>query len=421
VIDIKYIRENIDFVKNAIENKNEKADIDKIIEADEKKRKLTFTFEHLRAEQNRVSKEIGLLKKEKKDATQLMTSMSDIANQVKDLTAEISEITAVLDALLLTVPNIAHNSVLVGKNADANKVISAWGQIPEFDFELREHQDIANSRNLLDLMRGAKITGSGFPVYTGKGALLERALINFMLDTHIGKHEYTEVKVPFVANRNSMIGAGQIPKLENDMYHIDEEDLFLIPTGEVPVTNLYYDEILNCKDLPIKYICYTPCFRREAGSYGKDTKGLQRIHQFNKVEMVRFVKPEESWTAHAEMLADAEAILQALRLPYRVLELCTGDMSFASSKTYDIEVWSPATEKYLEVSSVSNFLDFQARRANMRFRDTDGKVKFLHTLNGSGLATPRTFIAILENYQRADGSVEVPEVLRPYMMGISII
>jgi seryl-tRNA synthetase len=422
MLDLKFIRDNIDFVKQAIINKNEKADLDKIIEVDEAKRKIQFDFENLRAEQNRVSKVIGQYKKENKDATDLMNSMSDIANKQKELSSQLSVITDELDKLLLTVPNIPHESVFVGKSADDNVTIKEILSLIKKDVGVvKQHQDIGTEKGLLDLARGAKITGSGFPVYLGAGALLERALINFMLDYHIIKHGYTEVKVPFIVNRQTMIGTGQLPKLENDMYHISDEDFFLIPTAEVPVTNLYADEILYNDSLPIKYICYTPCFRREAGSYGKETKGLQRIHQFNKVEMVRFVKPEDSWQVLEEMVQDAEDILQALCLPYRVISLCTADMSFASAKTYDIEVWSPATEKFLEVSSVSNFTDFQARRANIRFRDTDGKVKFLHTLNGSGLATPRTFIAIIENYQQPDGSIWVPEVLKPYMMGIEKI
>ena len=415
--DIKYIKENIDFIKQAISNKNEKANIEKLLEIDEIRKKTLFQFETLRAEQNKISKEIGQLKKEKKDATALMESMQRVAETIKDLTSKINQIENDLHNLQLTIPNIPHNSVPIGKTSDENVVIKTNGKKRDFDFKPLEHQDIAVSQGFLDFTRGAKITGSGFPVYVDKGALLERALINFMLDFHIQNHGYQEVKVPFVVNRQAMIGTGQLPKLENDMYHLLKEDYFLIPTSEVPVTNLFAGEILQQEQLPVKYVCYSPCFRREAGSYGKDTKGLQRLHQFNKVEMVRFVKPEDSYSALEEMLLNAEAILQALELPYRVITLCTGDMSFASAKTYDLEVWSPATERYLEVSSVSNFEDFQARRANIRFRDTDGKVKFLHTLNGSGLATPRTFIAILENYQQKDGTIEVPKVLKDYLRG----
>jgi len=418
MLDIKNIRENHDLIKQAVANKNEKCDIDKIIALDDQKKKALFEFETLRAEQNKRSKEIAQLKKENKDASELLQSMSEIASRIKELSASANSLTEELEKLLLTVPNIPHSSVSIGKTAEDNLVVKTWGDIIDLPF-IKEHQDIAHEKGLLDFSRGAKITGSGFPVFTNKGAILERALINFMLDFHISKHGYTEVKVPFVVNRKTMTGTGQLPKLENDMYRINEEDYFLIPTAEVPVTNLYADEILPHDDLPIKFICYSPCFRREAGSYGKETKGLQRLHQFNKVEMVRFVHPEASWAVLEEMLSNAEAILQALELPYRVLSLCSGDMSFASAKTYDLEVWSPATQKYLEVSSVSNFVDFQARRANIRFRDTDGKVKYVHTLNGSGLATPRTYIGILENYQQPDGSITIPKVLLPYTMGMT--
>ncbi len=417
MLDLKFIRENTELVKTAIQNKNEKADIEQIISLDELKRKTQFDFDQLRSEQNKVSKEIGKLKKEKQDANHLLKDMQLIAEKTKELSTKLSEIETDLNNRLLTIPNIPHSSVPIGKSSDDNIVIKTHGQPEERDFELKEHFDLAQSQNLIDFAAGAKITGSGFPVYMDRGALLERALINFMLDYHILKHSYTEVMVPHIVNRNSMTGTGQLPKLENDMYFLQEEDFFMIPTAEVPVTNLFSNEILSIEKIPTKFICYSPCFRREAGSYGKDTKGLQRLHQFNKVEMVRFVKPEDSWVALEEMLKDAEDILIALDLNYRVLSLCTGDTSFASAKTYDLEVWAPAAKKYLEVSSVSNFEDFQARRANIRFRDNDGKLKYVHTLNGSGLATPRTYIAILEQYQNQDGTITIPEALRPYMHG----
>ncbi|HPY97313.1 MAG TPA: serine--tRNA ligase [Candidatus Cloacimonadota bacterium] len=421
MLDLKFIRENIDLVKQSVKNKNEKADIDALINLDEKKRKAQFEFDNLRAEQNRVSKEIALLKKEKKDASELLSEMQSLATKIKELSSELSDLSASLDTYVLTVPNIPHSSVKIGKNEEENTIIREWGEKREFSFTPKEHTEIAEGLNLLDITRGAKITGSGFPVYTKHGALLERALINFMLDFHIQKHGYCEVMVPHIVNRQTMTGTGQLPKLENDMYHINEDDFFLIPTAEVPVTNLYANEILPLDKIPQKLVAYTPCFRREAGSYGKDTKGLQRLHQFNKVEMVRFVHPDDSWTILEEMCQDAEEILQALKLPYHVLSLCTGDMSFASAKTYDLMVWVPGAQKYLEVSSVSNFTDFQARRANIRLRDADGKVKFVHTLNGSGLATPRTFIAILENYQNEDGSITIPDALLPYMHGMTRI
>jgi seryl-tRNA synthetase len=418
MLDLKYIKDNPDYVKNALLNKKETIDIVRILGVEELKRKKQFEFEELRADQNRISKEIGQLKKENKDASQLLEQMQGVADKIKDLQFSANELNDELHKLLLAIPNIPHESVPKGMSEADNVVSKSWGEIKKPAFKIKEHQDIAVERGLLDFVRGAKITGSGFPVFTSKGALLERALINFMLDFHVSKHGYAEVRVPYIVNRQAMTGTGQLPKLENDMYLIADEDFFLIPTAEVPVTNLLSDEILSHDQLPIKYICYSPCFRKEAGSYGKETKGLQRIHQFNKVEMVRFVKPEDSWTVLEEMLKDAEDILQALELPYRVLTLCTGDMSFASAKTYDLEVWSPATEKYLEVSSVSNFVDFQARRANIRFRDKERKVHFVHTLNGSGLATPRTYIAILENYQQEDGSIIIPKALQPYMNGV---
>lgn len=421
MLDLKFIRENAEQVKISVKNKNEKADIDQILELDEKKRKFQFEYENLKAEQNRISKEIGLLKKEKKNADDLMQKTQEIIGRIKELDTLVSELEAELNNQLLRVPNIPHASVPVGRSSDDNLTVREWGEKPNFSFKAKEHIELAEMHDLLDLSRGSKITGSGFPVYRKYGALLERALINFMLDFHIQKHGYTEVMVPHIVNRQTMTGTGQLPKLENDMYRIDEEDFFLIPTAEVPVTNLYSNEILNAEKLPQKLISYTPCFRREAGSYGKDTKGLQRLHQFNKVEMVRFVKPEDSWNILEEMVQDAEDILQALKIPYRVLSLCTGDTSFASAKTYDLEAWVPGAEKYLEVSSISNFEDFQARRASIRFRDQDGKVKYVHTLNGSGLATPRTYIAILENYQNEDGSITVPDVLIPYMHGLTIL
>lgn len=421
MLDLKFIRENAELVKQSVKNKNEKADIDALLKLDEEKREVQFQFETLRAEQNKVSKEIPKLKKEKKDVSAVLKEMGKIAGEIKSLSAKLSEMSYELDSLVLAVPNIPNADVPVGKDENDNPEIRRWGVKKEFSFEPKAHLELAEGRSLLDMKRATKLSGSGFAGYTGNGALLERALINFMLDFHVHKHGYTEVSLPFVANRKTMTGTGQLPKMEDDMYHITEDDLFMIPTAEVPVTNFHSDEIMAAKDLPEKLISYSPCFRREAGSYGKDTKGLQRLHQFNKVEMVRFVRPEESAATLEEMVLDAEDILKALGLHYRTIILCTGDMSFASAKTYDIEVWAPGVDRYLEVSSVSNFEDFQARRASIRFRDGDEKVKFLHTLNGSGLATPRTFIAILETYQNEDGSITVPEVLRPYLGGKEII
>jgi len=415
MIDIKFIRANTETVRKAIVNKNEKADLDSLLAVDESRRRLQYDFDTLKAEQNSVSQIIAQKKRAKEDATQELAQMTEVADRIKTLQTDLSAVNAQMDSLLLTIPNVPQDNVPVGRDESCNEIIRHEGEPVKQDFEPKDHLEIATINGLLDLMRGAKISGSGFPVYTGFGAKLERAIINFMLEYHLQKHGYTELMVPLAVNRKTMTGTGQLPKLEDDMYHISEDDLFLIPTAEVPVTNIYADEVLSHKDLPIKHVAYTPCFRREAGSYGKDTRGLQRLHQFNKVEMVRFVEPSQSEAALEEMLQDAEDILKAFGLHYRVVNLCTGDLSFASQKTYDLEVWAPGSKKYLEVSSVSNFGEFQARRANIRYKDATGKVNHLHTLNGSGLATPRLMIAILETYQNADGTFRVPEVLKPWM------
>ncbi|MCB5295277.1 MAG: serine--tRNA ligase [Candidatus Cloacimonadaceae bacterium] len=415
MIDIKYIRSNPDIVRKAIVDKNEKADLDTLLAADEKRRKLQYDFDQLKAQQNAVSQVIAQKKRAKEDANAELSEMSKVAEEIKIIQSALNEINSEVESLLLTIPNIPHPSVPVGRDEALNEVIRHEGEARKFGFEPKDHLDVATANEMLDLPRGAKISGSGFPIYTGIGAKLERAIITFMLEYHLQKHGYRELMVPLVVNRKTMTGTGQLPKLEEDMYHISEDDLFLIPTAEVPVTNIYSDEVLSFKDLPQKFVAYTPCFRREAGSYGKDTRGLQRLHQFNKVEMVRFVEPEQSEAALEEMLADAEDILKAFGLHYRVVSLCTGDLSFASQKTYDLEVWAAGSGKYLEVSSVSNFGEFQARRANIRYKDPEGKMRHLHTLNGSGLATPRLMIAILESYQQADGSLEIPSVLKPFM------
>jgi seryl-tRNA synthetase len=414
MIDLKYIRNNPELLKAAVINKNEKADIDQILKLDEQKRKQQFEFDNLRSEQKSISREIPKLKKAGEDTTEIMQKMKSTAAAIKEMTAELSEITSKLETLLLTVPNLPAEGVPLG-GEENNQLIRSWGEPKKFDFKPLDQVELAEINQLFDLKRAAKMSGSGFITYTGKGAALERALINFFLDFHTAKHGYDEISAPFIVNRQTMTGTGQLPKLENDMYHIDQDDMFLIPTSEVSVTNFYAAEILPYSLLPRKFVSYSPCFRREAGSYGKDNKGLQRVHQFNKVEMVRFVQPETSFDVLDEMVQDAEDILQALGLHYRVALLATGDLSFAATKTIDLEVWAPGTGKYLEVSSVSNFLDFQARRANIRFRDADGKVKHLHTLNGSGLATPRSFIALIETWQNEDGSITVPEVLKPYL------
>lgn len=415
MLDLKFIRANVELIRQAIKNKNEKADLDALLETDEARRSLQHDFDTLKSRQNKVSQEIAKAKKAGEDAGEMLAEMAEVAERIKQINADLSQANSRLEELQLQIPNVPHPSVPIGFNEEANRVLREWGKKPEFSFDPLDHLELAEKNALLDLPRGAKLSGSGFPVYTGSGAALERALINFMLDTHIQDHGYTEVAVPVLVNRKSMTGTGQLPKLEDDMYHVEQDDLFLIPTAEVPVTNLHAEEILRPEQLPIKYVAYTPCFRREAGSYGRDTRGLQRLHQFNKVEMVRFVEPQASYHALEEMLGEAEAILRALGLHYRVLELCTGDLSFASAKTYDIEVWAPGTRKYLEVSSVSNFEDFQARRSEIRKKDPKGKPYFIHTLNGSGLATPRLFIALLESCQTPSGGFELPAALASHL------
>jgi len=418
MLDIKLIRKDPEFVRQCIKNKGEKAQLDTVLELDNKHRQLLFDFEEKRQVQNAVSKEIAQLKKQGQTADDQIAAMKKVADETKAIQQEINEIGEALEKELLAIPNIFDKSVPIGFDESDNRFIREWGEKPVFDFKPLDHIQLADKLGLLDLQRAAKIAGSGFPCYTGMGAQLERALINFMLDFHREEHGYKEIFPPFVANRKTMTGTGQLPKLEFDMYHINEDDLFLIPTGEVPLTNLHQDEILQDEQLPLKYTAYTPCFRREAGSYGKDTKGLQRVHQFNKVELVQFVRPESSEIALQEILSQAEAVLQQLGLPYRVMQLCSGDLSFAAYKCYDIEVWSAGLGKYLEVSSCSNFIDFQSRRAQIRFRSSqDGKVHFVHTLNGSGVATPRTMIALLENNQTIQGEIIVPEVLRKYIGG----
>ena len=419
MLDIKFIRNNIELVRQAISNKNEKADLDKLLEIDEQRRQLQFAFDNLKAHQNSVSALIAQKKKTGENIENELKAMTKTAEEIKALSAQLSIVNGELEKLLLTIPNIPQEDVPVGKDESANKIIKIWGEPKQFSFTPKDHLELAIQNKLLDLPRGAKISGSGFPLYTGEGARIERALINFMLEFHLQKHNYTELMAPVIVNRKTMTGTGQLPKLEEDMYRIEKDDLFLIPTAEVPVTNIFADEVLSYKDLPQKFVAYTPCFRREAGSYGKETKGLQRLHQFNKVELVHFTEPEKSAEALEQILSDAEDILQAFNLHYRVAALCTGDLSFASQKTYDLEVWAPGTGKYLEVSSVSTFGEFQARRANIRYKDKTGKVKHLHTLNGSGVATPRLLIAIWETYQQEDGTIKLPAVLDPFL-GITI-
>jgi len=415
MLDLKFIRENIETVRKAIQNKRESANVDTLLELDIKRRELIVGTESERANQNKVTARIAELKKAGQDASDVIKEMRDLAEKIKNQSETLRDIENQIYEIQIRIPNIPHETVPVGSEKD-NIEIKRWGEIPEKDFKPLPHYDIAEKYNIIDFNRASRMSGSFFVGYRGLGAKLERALINFMLDLHVEKHGYTEVFPPFIVKRETMFGTGQLPKLEEDMYRIASDDLFLIPTAEVPVTNLHRNETLNGDDLPIKYTAYTPCFRREAGAYGKDTRGLMRIHQFDKVEMVKFVKPEISYEELESLLQNAEEVLQLLELPYRVLILATGDLSFAAAKCYDIEVWAQGIEKWLEVSSCSNFEDFQARRANIRLRRKKGdKLEYPHTLNGSGLALPRTVIAILENYQQKDGSIIIPKVLRKYM------
>lgn len=418
MLDIKFIRENPDIVKKGIENKNEKNTVDEILALDEKRRKIITEVEDLKAQRNNASQQIGQIRKSGGDATEMINEMKRVGDMIMELDTQLSTVEENLHRLLIWVPNLPHESVPVGKSAEDNVEVRQW--LPNgFSFEreekLLDHIELGKKLDILDFERGAKITGSGFPVYKGKGAMLERALINFMLDYHLQNHGYTEIMPPLLVNRESMFGTGQLPKLEEDMYLAEKDDLFTIPTAEVPITNLHRDEILNENQLPINYVGYTACFRREAGSYGKESKGFLRVHQFNKVEMVKIVKPETSYDELEKITNDAEDILKELKIPYRILLLCSGDLSFAASKCYDIETWSPAENKWLEASSCSNFVDFQARRAKIRYRkEEDKKLDFVHTLNGSGLATSRLMVSILENYQTPDGKIVVPDVLQKY-------
>ena len=424
MIDIKLIRENPEYVKKGIESKNEKISIDEILSLDTKKREKLKLVEELKAKRNAASQEVGKLKKAGQNADLILAEMKNVSDEITSLDNELKEINSSLQDILKRIPNIPHSSTPIGKSAEDNVEVRKW--MPEDfnfkpEFEILNHTELGIKLGILDFERGSKITGSGFPVYVGKGATLERALINFMLDYHLENHGYKEIFPPFLVNPDSMFGTGQLPKMQEDMYFVDRDDLYLVPTAEVPVTNLHRDEILNEKDLPINYVAYSACFRREAGSYGKESRGFLRVHQFNKVEMVKIVEPEGSYDELEEIVSNAEDILKELKIPYRILMLCTGDLSFAAAKCYDIETWSPAENKWLEASSCSNFESFQARRANIKFRSEENKkLEFVHTLNGSGLATSRLMVSILENYQTPEGKIIVPKVLQKYT-GFSLI
>lgn len=422
MLDLKWIRENQDLFRKGLAAKNSRIDVDELLRLDKERRSQMQEVEDLKARRNSANEDITRLKKEGKNdqANELIGSLKSISQKIKEIDALVEESTKKIDDFMYSIPNMPHETVPVAKGTDGNKIVRTWGEPKKFDHKPLEHVQIGSERGWLNMGWGSKIAGSGFPVYTNFGARLERALINFMLDIHISKHGYSEVWPPALVNRQSMTGTGQLPKFEEDMYGLKADDYFLIPTAEVPITNLLRDEMLEEKNLPVKFTGYTPCFRREAGSYGKDTKGLSRVHQFDKIEMVKFVKPEDSLTELESLVQNAEVVLQALELHYRVVLLGSGDMSFSAAKCYDLEAWAPGTEKWFEVSSCSTFWDFQARRANIRFkREKTQKAEYVHTLNGSGLALARIVLCLLENVQPKDDSVEqFPKALRPYLKAL---
>jgi seryl-tRNA synthetase len=422
MLDVKLLRDNLNEVKQRIATRGVVIDWDEFVSRDRERREALAHIERLKEKKNRLSGEIGKLKKTGGDATALMSEVEAVSEAIRKAEGPLAETEARFEQFMLTLPNLPHPTVTVGKSADDNKEIRRWGEPPKFDFEPKNHWDIGEELGILDFERAAKIAGARFAVYRDAGAKLERALINFMLDLHTKENRYKEMIPPALVNRAALVGTGQLPKFEDDLFRLAEGEYFLIPTAEVPLTNLHRDEMLEQDELPIKYVAYTPCFRSEAGSYGKDVRGLIRLHQFNKVEMVKFTEPETSYDELESMVENAEEVLKRLKLPFRVVELCTGDTGFASAKTYDLEVWLPGQNTYREISSCSNCEDFQARRANIRYRkDKKGKPIFVHTLNGSGLAVGRTLVAILENSQQKNGSVIIPEVLRPYMGGLESI
>lgn len=425
MLDVKRIRENLEEIKVLMGRRGEgefdPKDLDEVIALDDKRKDILKEVEVLKNESNVESKKIPQMMKNGEDVTEIKAELKKLSDRIKDYDVELKEVEDQLRYRLLRIPNVPNPDVPQGETDEDNVEIRTWGEPTKFNFENKAHWDIGTGLDILDFERAGKITGSRFTLYKGLGARLERAVVNFFLDQHTANHGYVEVLPPFMANRNSFIGTGQLPKFEEDMFKVEGVDYFLVPTAEVPVTNIYAGEILDGDSLPIKHCAYTPCFRSEAGSAGRDTRGLVRQHQFNKVELVKFVKPEESYEELEKLTNDAEKMLQLLNIPYRVVKICTGDLGFTAAKKYDLEVWMPSYNRYVEISSCSNFEDFQSRRANIRFkRDRNSKTEFVHTLNGSGLAVGRTVAAILENYQQEDGSVVIPEVLRPYM-GVDII
>jgi seryl-tRNA synthetase len=422
MLEIKFIRQNLPEVKQAMVNRGDRIDLEALIDADDNRKKILLEIEALRHKRNVVSDQIATMKKDGEAAEATMAEMREVSSQIKALDRTLSENEAVMQTILMQIPNIPHGSVPIGQDENDNPVLRTVGHPADMNFEPQAHWDIGEHLGILDFKRAARITGARFPLYFGEGALMERALINFMLDLHVNQHGYQEVLPPFIVNRQSMTHTGQLPKFEEDLFKLEGMDYFLIPTAEVPVTNIHHSEILKEEELPRYYTAYTPCFRSEAGSHGKDTRGLIRQHQFNKVELVKFTLPENSYNELELLLQNAESVLQKLEIPYRVITLCTGDLGFSAAKTYDIEVWMPAQGVYREISSCSNFESFQARRGNIRFRRNGRKgTEYVHTLNGSGLAVGRTFAAILENCQQPDGSVLIPKALRPYMGNIESI
>jgi seryl-tRNA synthetase len=422
MLDVRLLREDLAQVQERLATRGTRIDWDEFVSVDEARRDALANIEKLKERKNRLSAEIGKVKKSGGDASPLMGEVEEVSAAIRNQEGPLAETEARFERFMLTLPNLPEPRVPLGKGSEDNKEIRRWGDPPQFDFAVKNHWDIGEELGILDFARAAKLAGARFALYKDIGARLERALINFMLDLHTREHGYVEVLPPFLVNRDAMTGTGQLPKFEEDLFRISDSELFLIPTAEVPVTNIHRDEMLDREQLPIRYVAYTPCFRREAGSYGQDVRGLIRQHQFNKVELVKFTEAEVSYKELEKLLNDAERVLQRLQLPYRVVELCTGDLGFSSAKTFDLEVWLPGQSAYREISSCSNFEDFQARRAEIRYRrEKKGKPIFVHTLNGSGLAVGRTVVAVLENYQQRDGSVAVPEALRPYMNGLERI
>jgi len=422
MLDLKFVRDNAERVSLMLRDRQVDLDLKPFLELDEDRRSILKEVEELKRRRNVASEEIARIKKEHGNATERIEEMREVSQQIKTLDQQLAVIQQRFDEILMLIPNMPHDSVVVGRDEKDNPVVKVWGKPPELDFEPKPHWDIAESLGILDFERAARMTGARFALYWGIGAAMERALISFMLDLHTRLHGYLEVLPPFIVNSTSLIGTGQLPKFKQDLFKLEDFDYYLVPTAEVPVTNIHANEVLEEDDLPKYYTAYTPCFRSEAGSYGKDTRGLIRQHQFNKVELVKFVKPETSYVELENLLANAETVLQELGLPYRVVSLCTADLGFSASKTYDIEVWLPGQNTYREISSCSNFEEFQARRANIRYRRKgQSRTDFVHTLNGSGLAVGRTLVAILENCQQRDGSVVVPRILRPYLGNVERI